>query len=118
MYNEVQRMIGCSGKMISIAFKWKQNQRDEKKTRDYHWKGWKNSQKNKDSMISSRVIKDGLKVTARTGTNRRRMYEANQSARSPKKVSLSKSTYFNQQTLYFAKTIQLNYQAELKNNKD
>uniref|UniRef100_A0A3Q3VP25 Transposase Tc1-like domain-containing protein n=1 Tax=Mola mola TaxID=94237 RepID=A0A3Q3VP25_MOLML len=103
-YKEVQKIIGCSAKMISNALKW----RAKPETRGRKWKTTIKMDRRitrmakAQPMISSRMIKDSLELPVSTVTVRRRLCEANLFTRIPRKVPLLKKRHV-QKRLQFAK---------------
>uniref|UniRef100_A0A665VSE6 Transposase Tc1-like domain-containing protein n=1 Tax=Echeneis naucrates TaxID=173247 RepID=A0A665VSE6_ECHNA len=90
-YEEVQKMIGCSAKMLSNALKWQP--KPERITK----------MAKAASMISSRRLKEDLRLPVSTVTIRRRLCEAKLPARSPRKVPLFKKKKDRLKRLEFAK---------------
>ena len=103
-YKEVQKVIGCSAKMISNALKWEQ--KTEKRGRKRKTTPQMDRRIAKlaktQPMIGSKRIKEDLQLTVSTGTIRRRLCEVNLPARSPRKVPLLKKRHV-QKRLEFAK---------------
>lgn len=103
-YKEVQKMIGCSAKMISNALKW----RAKPERRGRKWKTTIKMDRRitrmakAQPMITSRMIKDSLELPVSTVTVRRRLCEANLFSRIPRKVPLLKKRHV-QKRLQFAK---------------
>lgn len=91
-YKEVQKMIGCSAKMISNALKWraKPERRGRKRKTTIKMDRRITRMAKAQPMISSRMIKDSLELPVSTVTVRRRLCEANLFSRIPRKVPLLK----------------------------
>uniref|UniRef100_A0A3Q3VY81 Transposase Tc1-like domain-containing protein n=1 Tax=Mola mola TaxID=94237 RepID=A0A3Q3VY81_MOLML len=103
-YKEVQKMIGCSAKMISNALKWraKPETRGRKRKTTIKMDRRITRMAKAQPMISSRMIKDSLELPVSTVTVRRRLCEANLFTRIPRKVPLLKKRHV-QKRLQFAK---------------
>ena len=103
-YKEVQKMIGCSAKMISNALKWqpKSNRRVRKRKTTIRMDQRIAKMAKTQPMISSRVIKEDLKLPVSIVTVTRRLCEAKLWARSPRKVPLLKKRHVLKR-LQFAK---------------
>uniref|UniRef100_A0A3Q3KH46 Transposase Tc1-like domain-containing protein n=1 Tax=Monopterus albus TaxID=43700 RepID=A0A3Q3KH46_MONAL len=103
-YKEVQKIIGCSAKMISNALKWraKPERRGRKRKTTIKMDRRITRMAKAQPMISSRMIKDSLELPVSTVTVRRRLCEANLFSRIPRKVPLLKKRYV-QKRLQFAK---------------
>ena len=92
MFKEVQKMIGCSGIMISNALKLKikLERRGRKQKTIIRMDGRIAIMAKTQPTSSSRVIKDSLKFPLSTVTILGRLSEAKFLARSPRKVPLLK----------------------------
>uniref|UniRef100_A0A3Q3QXZ9 Transposase Tc1-like domain-containing protein n=1 Tax=Monopterus albus TaxID=43700 RepID=A0A3Q3QXZ9_MONAL len=103
-YKEVQKIIGCSAKMISNALKWraKPERRGRKRKTTIKMDRRITRMAKAQPMISSRMIKDSLELPVSTVTVRRRLCEANLFSRIPRKVPLLKKRHV-QKRLQFAK---------------
>uniref|UniRef100_A0A3Q4ACZ6 Transposase Tc1-like domain-containing protein n=1 Tax=Mola mola TaxID=94237 RepID=A0A3Q4ACZ6_MOLML len=103
-YKEVQKIIGCSAKMISNALKWraKPETRGRKRKTTIKMDRRITRMAKAQPMISSRMIKDSLELPVSTVTVRRRLCEANLFTRIPRKVPLLKKRHV-QKRLQFAK---------------
>uniref|UniRef100_A0A8C2FU31 Transposase Tc1-like domain-containing protein n=1 Tax=Cyprinus carpio TaxID=7962 RepID=A0A8C2FU31_CYPCA len=103
-YKEVQKMIGCSAKMISNALKWraKPERRGRKRKTTIKMDRRITRMAKAQPMITSRMIKDSLELPVSTVTVRRRLCEANLFSRIPRKVPLLKKRHV-QKRLQFAK---------------
>uniref|UniRef100_A0A3B5QR67 Tc1-like transposase DDE domain-containing protein n=1 Tax=Xiphophorus maculatus TaxID=8083 RepID=A0A3B5QR67_XIPMA len=103
-YKEVQKIIGCSAKMISNALKWEQ--KTEKRGRKRKTTPQMDRRIAKlaktQPMMGSKRIKQDLQLTVSTVTIRRRLTEVNLPARSPRKVPLLRKRHV-QKRLQFAK---------------
>uniref|UniRef100_A0A3Q4BIN2 Transposase Tc1-like domain-containing protein n=1 Tax=Mola mola TaxID=94237 RepID=A0A3Q4BIN2_MOLML len=104
-YKEVQKIIGCSAKMISNALKWraKPETRGRKRKTTIKMDRRITRMAKAQPMISSRMIKDSLELPVSTVTVRRRLWEANLFTRIPRKVPLLKKKRHVQKRLQFAK---------------
>lgn len=93
-YKEVQKMIGCSAKMISNALKWraKPERRGRKRKTTIKMDRRITRMAKAQPMITSRMIKDSLELPVSTVTVRRRLCEANLFSRIPRKVPLLKKS--------------------------
>uniref|UniRef100_A0A4W4F6N2 Transposase Tc1-like domain-containing protein n=1 Tax=Electrophorus electricus TaxID=8005 RepID=A0A4W4F6N2_ELEEL len=102
MYKEVQKIIGCSAKMISNALKWqtKPETHGRKRNTTIHVDQRITRMAKKHPMISSREIKN-LQLPVSTATIRRCLHEAKLLARNPRKVPLLKKDVLKR--LQFAK---------------
>uniref|UniRef100_A0A3Q3WLE4 Transposase Tc1-like domain-containing protein n=1 Tax=Mola mola TaxID=94237 RepID=A0A3Q3WLE4_MOLML len=87
-YKEVQKMIGCSAKMISNALKWraKPETRGRKRKTTIKMDRRITRMAKAQPMISSRMIKDSLELPVSTVTVRRRLCEANLFTRIPRET--------------------------------
>uniref|UniRef100_A0A3Q3K664 Transposase Tc1-like domain-containing protein n=1 Tax=Monopterus albus TaxID=43700 RepID=A0A3Q3K664_MONAL len=87
-YKEVQKIIGCSAKMISNALKWraKPERRGRKRKTTIKMDRRITRMAKAQPMISSRMIKDSLELPVSTVTVRRRLCEANLFSRIPRKL--------------------------------
>uniref|UniRef100_A0A3Q4AFN3 Transposase Tc1-like domain-containing protein n=1 Tax=Mola mola TaxID=94237 RepID=A0A3Q4AFN3_MOLML len=103
-YKEVQKIIGCSAKMISNALKWraKPETRGRKRKTTIKMDRRITRMAKAQPMISSRMIKNSLELPVSTVTVRRRLCEANLFTRIPRKVPLLKKRHV-QKRLQFAK---------------
>uniref|UniRef100_A0A3Q3QRF2 Transposase Tc1-like domain-containing protein n=1 Tax=Monopterus albus TaxID=43700 RepID=A0A3Q3QRF2_MONAL len=102
--HSVQKIIGCSAKMISNALKWraKPERRGRKRKTTIKMDRRITRMAKAQPMISSRMIKDSLELPVSTVTVRRRLCEANLFSRIPRKVPLLKKRHV-QKRLQFAK---------------
>uniref|UniRef100_A0A3Q4BQW7 Transposase Tc1-like domain-containing protein n=1 Tax=Mola mola TaxID=94237 RepID=A0A3Q4BQW7_MOLML len=100
-YKEVQKIIGCSAKMISNALKWraKPETRGRKRKTTIKMDRRITRMAKAQPMISSRMIKDSLELPVSTVTVRRRLCEANLFTRIPRKVPLLKKRHVQKRTL-------------------
>ena len=103
-YKEVEKIIGCSAKMISNALKWqrKPEKRGRKRNTTIRVDRKITRMAKKQPMISSREIKEDLHLPVSTSTIRRRLCEAKLFARNPRKVPLLKKRHVLKR-LQFAK---------------
>uniref|UniRef100_A0A8C2PVH5 Transposase Tc1-like domain-containing protein n=1 Tax=Cyprinus carpio TaxID=7962 RepID=A0A8C2PVH5_CYPCA len=103
-YKEVQKMIGCSAKMISNALKWraKPERRGRKRKTTIKMDRRITRMAKAQPMITSRMIKDSLELPVSTVTVRRRLCVAILFSRIPRKVPLLKKRHV-QKRLQFAK---------------
>ncbi|KAJ8349552.1 hypothetical protein SKAU_G00246820 [Synaphobranchus kaupii] len=104
LFKEVQQIIGCSAKMISNALKWQQKPETRGRKRATTVKTDRRIVRMAkiQPIITSRKIKDDLKLPVSAVTVRRRLIEAKLSARSPRKAPLLKKWHV-QNRLKFAK---------------
>uniref|UniRef100_A0A3Q2Q7R2 Uncharacterized protein n=1 Tax=Fundulus heteroclitus TaxID=8078 RepID=A0A3Q2Q7R2_FUNHE len=103
-YKEVQKIIGCSAKMISNAPKWEQKTEKRGRKRKTTPRMDRRIAKlaKTQPMMGSKRIKQDLQLTVSTVTIRRRLTEVNLPARSPRKVPLLRKRHV-QKRLHFAK---------------
>uniref|UniRef100_A0A3Q3XBR7 Transposase Tc1-like domain-containing protein n=1 Tax=Mola mola TaxID=94237 RepID=A0A3Q3XBR7_MOLML len=106
-YKEVQKIIGCSAKMISNALKWraKPETRGRKRKTTIKIDRRITRMAKAQPMISSRMIKDSLELPVSTVTVRRRLCEANLFTRIPRKVPLLKKRHVQKRLQFLVASV-------------